>query len=169
MSKGAARDRVRQLIQEVVEGQGYEFVELEFKGGGKNQVLRIFIDKPTGISHRDCERISDQVGTVLDVEDLIAQAYTLEVSSPGLDRKLTKDADFERFEGRLAKVQTRIPLQNQKVFKGRLRGFQDGKIRLELGKGELLEIPLDVVNEARLEIDWAEEMARSKDAAEEEQ
>src|SRR6185369_1704194 len=131
-----------------------------FKGGGKNSILRIFIDKPDGISHRDCELVSEQVGTVLDVEDLINAAYTLEVSSPGLDRKLVKERDYIRFDGSLAKIQTRIPLQNQRVFKGRLRGLQNGKIRLELPKGELLEIPLDVVNEARLEFDWNEERAR---------
>jgi len=162
MSKGVERDRIRQLIQEVVEGQGYEFVDVEFKGGGKNSVLRIFIDKPDGISHRDCELVSEQVGTVLDVEDLITAAYTLEVSSPGLDRKLVQERDYIRFDGNLAKIQTRIPLKNQKVFKGRLRGFQNGNIRLELPKGELLEIPLDVVNEARLEFDWNEERARAR-------
>ena len=164
MSKGVERDRIRQLIAEVVEGQGYEFVDMEFKGGGKNSVLRIFIDKPDGISHRDCELVSEQVGTVLDVEDLITAAYTLEVSSPGLNRKLVKERDYIRFDGSLAKIQTRIPLQHQKVFKGRLRGLQNGNIRLELPKGDVLEIPLDVVNEARLEFDWNEERARARSA-----
>src|SRR5499426_2849794 len=147
MSMGVERGRIRQLVEDVVEGQGYEFVDMEFKGGGKNSILRIFIDKPTGISHRDCELVSEQVGTVLDVEDLIPFAYTLEVSSPGLDRKLAKESDYVRFEGKLARIQTRIPLNRQKVFKGRLRGFQNGKIQLELAQGESLEIPLDVVNE----------------------
>jgi len=86
----------------------------------------------------------------------------LEVSSPGLDRKLVKDSDYTRFEGKLAKVQTRIPLQNQKTFKGRLRGLQDGKVLLELPKGKVMEIPLDVVQESRLEFDWEEEKARRK-------
>jgi ribosome maturation factor RimP len=162
MSIGVERDRIRRLVEEVVEGQGYEFVDMELKGGGKNSILRIFIDKPTGVSHRDCELVSEQVGTVLDVEDLIPYAYTLEVSSPGLDRKLFKESDYTRFEGKLAKIQTRIPLNHQKVFKGRLKGLQDGKIRLELLKGDVLEIPLDVIHEARLEFDWAEEKARSK-------
>ena len=162
MSKGVARDRIRQVAQEVVEGQGYEFVDMEFKGGGNGSILRIFIDKPDGISHRDCELVSEQVGTVLDVEDIVPFSYTLEVSSPGLDRKLVKDSDYTRFAGKLAKIQTRIPLHHQKVFKGRLRGLQDGKIRLELRTGEVLDIPLDVVNQAHLEFDWEEEMARSK-------
>ena len=162
MSKRVERDRIRQLVQEVVEGQGYEFVEMEFKGGGNSSILRIFIDKPAGISHRDCELVSEQVGTVLDVEDLIPFSYTLEVSSPGLDRKLVKESDYERFEGRLAKIQARIPLRHQKVFKGRLRGLRNGNIRLELPNGDLMEIPYDVVAEARLEFDWEEEKARSK-------
>ena len=145
-----------------VESLGYELVELELKGAGNNSVLRIFIDRPEGIAHSDCGLVSEQVGTVLDVEDLIPFAYTLEVSSPGLDRKLVKESDYTRFEGKLAKIQTRIPLQSQKTFKGRLRGLQGGSILLEMPKGDVLEIPLDVVREARLEFDWAEEKARAR-------
>jgi ribosome maturation factor RimP len=163
MGMGIDRDRLRQLVTDSVEGLGYELVELELKGGGKNSVLRIFIDKPEGISHKDCALISEQVGTVLDVEDLIPFSYTLEVSSPGLDRKLVKESDYTRFEGKLARVQTRIPLQHQKAFKGRLRGLRGGNILLELPKGDVLEIPLEVVHETRLEFDWAEEKARSKE------
>jgi ribosome maturation factor RimP len=162
MGVGIERDRIRQLVTEVVEGLGYEVVELELKGGGKNSVLRIFIDKPEGISHKDCALVSEQVGTVLDVEDLIPFSYTLEVSSPGLDRKLVKDSDYTRFQGKRARIQTRIPLQHQKAFKGRLKGLDNGKILLELSDGGVLEIPLDVVHEARLEFDWAEEKARTK-------
>src|SRR5437867_6577806 len=154
MGMGEERSRVRQLVEEVVESQGYELVDVEFKGAGKSSLLRIFIDKPAGISHEDCELVSEQVGTVLDVEDLIPFSYTLEVSSPGLDRKLVKESDYTRFSGKLARIQTRIPLRQQKVFRGRLQGLQDGKVRLELPKGDLLDIPLDVIQEARLEFDW---------------
>jgi len=161
MSMGVEWGRVRQLIEQVVESQGYELVDAELKGAGKNSVLRLFIDRPDGITHRDCELVSEQVGTVLDVEDLIPFSYTLEVSSPGLDRKLVKEADYTRFEGKLARIQTRIPLNHQKVFRGYLKGLHDGKIRLELPTGDLLEIPLDVIQEARLEFDWAAEKSRS--------
>ena len=157
MGKEVERYRVRQLVSDVIESQGYELVEFELKGGGKNWVLRVFIDKPAGISHQDCELVSEQLGTVLDVEDVIPFSYTLEVSSPGLDRKLVKDSDYTRFEGKLAKVQTRVPLLNQKTFRGRLRGLQGGTVLLETPKGGLIEIPLDVIHEARLEFDWAEE------------
>jgi ribosome maturation factor RimP len=160
MSKGVEWDRIRRLIEQVVESQGYELVEAELKGAGNNSVLRIFIDKPAGISHHDCELVSEQVGTVLDVEDLIPYSYTLEVSSPGLERKLVKDSDYTRFDGKLARIQTRIPLNQQKVFRGRLQGLQDGKVRLELPQGKILEIPLDVIQEAHLEFDWAAEKSR---------
>jgi ribosome maturation factor RimP len=162
MGKGVDRDLVRQLAQQVLESQGYELVELELKGGGKHSVLRVFIDKPSGITHQDCELVSEQLGTVLDVEDLIPFSYTLEVSSPGLDRKLVKDSDYTRFAGKLAKVQTRVPLQNQKTFRGRLRGLQGVNVLLELPRGNVMEIPLDVIQESRLEFDWAEEKARNK-------
>jgi ribosome maturation factor RimP len=161
MSKGIEWDRLRRLIQDVAQRQGYELVDVEFKGGGKSSLLRVYIDKTAGISHRDCELVSEQVGTVLDVEDLIPFSYTLEVSSPGLDRKLVKESDYTRFEGKLARIQTRIPLNQQKVFRGRLQGLHDGKVRLELRQGNELDIPLDVIQEARLEIDWAAEMSRS--------
>ena len=160
MSMGVEWEQLRRLVEDTVESQGYELVDVELKGSGKNSILRIFIDKPAGISHRDCELVSEQVGTVLDVEDLIPFSYTLEVSSPGLERKLVKESDYTRFDGKLARIQTRIPLNQQKVFRGRLQGFRDGKIRLELPKGDLLDIPLDVIQEARLEIDWAAEMSR---------
>ena len=162
MGMGTEWDRIRRLIQEVVEGQGYELVDAELRGAGSHSVLRIFIDKPAGISHGDCELVSEQVGTVLDVEDLIPSSYTLEVSSPGLERKLVKESDYTRFGGKLARIQTRIPLRQQKLFRGRLQGLNDGKVRLELLNGELLEIPLDVIQEARLEFDWAAERQRGR-------
>jgi ribosome maturation factor RimP len=162
MSMGVEWDRLRRLIQDIVEGQGYELVDVEFKGAGKNSILRIFIDEPAGISHSDCELVSEQVGTVLDVEDLIPFSYTLEVSSPGLERKLVKESDYTRFGGKLARIQTRIPLRQQKVFRGRLQGLHEGKVRLELPKGDLLEIPLDVIDQARLEFDWTSERQKKE-------
>ena len=162
MSKGVEWDRIRRLIGQVVESQGYELVEAELRGAGNNSVLRIFIDKSTGISHHDCELVSEQVGTVLDVEDLIPSSYTLEVSSPGLERKLVKESDYTRFGGKLARIQTRIPLRQQKLFRGRLQGLIEGKVQLELPSGDLLEIPLDVIREARLEFDWAAERQRER-------
>ncbi len=157
---GVELDQIRQLVNEVVVAEGYDLVDLELKGSGRARVLRIFIDKEDGVSHRDCALISEQVGTVLDVEDLIQSSYTLEVSSPGLDRKLVTMDDFVRFEGHLARIQTQTPLHNQKIFKGRLQGLRGNNIQLELPESELLEIPFDVIREARLEVDWSLEMTR---------
>ncbi len=157
---GVELDQIRQLVGEIVDAEGFELVDLELKGAGRNRILRIFIDKEDGVSHGDCALISEQVGTVLDVEDLIQFSYTLEVSSPGLDRKLVRRNDFVRFEGHLVKIQTQSPLHNQKVFKGRLRGFQGDNVQLEMPKGELREIPFDLIREARLEVDWGFEMMR---------
>ena len=154
MGMGLDRNRIGQLVLEAVESLGYELVELDHKGSGNNSIVRIYVDKPDGISHSDCGLVSEQVGTVLDVEDVIPYKYTLEVSSPGLDRKLVRESDYTRFEGKLAKIQTRIPLQHQKVFKGRLKGLRDGSVAIELPNGSLMEIPLDVIQEARLEFEW---------------
>ena len=149
---GVELDRIRELVEQTVESEGYELVDIELKGAGQQRILRIFIDKEGGISHRDCELISEQVGTVLDVEDLIQFSYTLEVSSPGLDRKLVHKTDFTRFSGELARIQTKFLLHNQKVFRGRLRGLRKDVLQLELPDGEMLEIPLDGIREARLEV-----------------
>ena len=157
---GVELDQIRQIVDEIVVAEGFELVDLELKGSGRDRVLRIFIDKKDGVSHSDCTLISEQVGTVLDAEDLIQFSYTLEVSSPGLDRKLVSMNDFVRFEGHLAKIQTQSPLHNQKVFKGRLQGLQGDNIQLELPKGELLKIPFDLIRVARLEVDWDLEMIR---------
>src|ERR1700736_6011186 len=96
--------KVEEIAQRVAASDGIEVVEVELKGGGRNQFLRISIDKPEGVTHADCELVSHQVGTILDVEDVIPSHYTLEVSSPGLERKLLKLKDFERFQGKKAKV-----------------------------------------------------------------
>src|SRR3989442_9533338 len=103
MSKGIEWDRVRRLIQEVVESQGYDLVDAEFKGAGKSSFLRVFIDKPAGIFHLVCELVTEQVGTVLVVEDLIPFSYRLELSSPGLDRELAQESGYPLVEGKLAK------------------------------------------------------------------
>ena len=155
---GVELDRIRHIIGEIVEAEGYELVDVELKGSGRHRILRIFVDREGGISHRDCELISEQVGTVLDVKDLVQFSYTLEVSSPGLDRKLVSSNDFVRFEGYLAKVQTRFPLHDRKVFKGRLRGLEGDSVSVELDSGEVVAIPLEVIREARLEVDWESEI-----------
>jgi len=136
-------DQVRQIAERVAASSGLEVVEVEFRGGGKARMLRVFLDKPAsadpvagvthGVTHEDCANFSREFGTILDVEDAVpGGSYTLEVSSPGLDRKLTKPADFARFTGSRMKLTTRQPLNNNRHFEGRLESFHDGRLTLDL-------------------------------------
>ncbi|MFB3814896.1 MAG: ribosome maturation factor RimP [Terriglobales bacterium] len=126
-------DKVREIAERVAESSGLEVVDVEFRGGGKARMLRIFIDKPGGVTHEDCANVSREVGTILDVEDVVPGGqYLLEVSSPGLDRKLVKAADYERFAGSRVKLHTREPIEGTRHFEGRLEGLHDGRITLAL-------------------------------------
>jgi len=126
-------DRVREIAERVAASTGLEIVEVELRGGGKARMLRIFIDKPGGVTHEDCASLSREVGTILDVEDVIPGAsYLLEVSSPGLDRKLIRPADYERFTGSRVKLTTRQPVNGSHHFEGRLESFQQGRLTLEM-------------------------------------
>jgi ribosome maturation factor RimP len=134
-------DRVRQIAERVATSSGLEVLDVEFRGSGPARMLRVFLDKPgaeagdplAGVTHGDCANFSREFGTILDVEDAIpGSSYTLEVSSPGLDRKLTRPADFERFTGSRMKVMTRNPVNNNRYFEGRLESFRDGRLTLDL-------------------------------------
>jgi ribosome maturation factor RimP len=155
-------DPVREIVERVATSGGLEVVDVEMRGGGKSRMLRIFIDKPAGVTHEDCANLSREVGTILDVEDVIpGGSYVLEVSSPGLDRKLSRAADYERFTGSRVKLTTRNPVEGNRHFIGRLASFQDGRLTLELdseGKKSRaaesaprkLEIELENVEKANL-------------------
>ena len=132
-------DLVRAIADRVAASIGLEVLDVEFLGGGKARMLRVFLDKPAagndpmaGVTHADCANFSREFGTILDVEDVMPGAYTLEVSSPGLDRKLVKAADFTRFTGSRLKLMTRQPVNNNRHFEGRLESFQDGRLTLDL-------------------------------------
>jgi ribosome maturation factor RimP len=130
-------ERVREIADRVAASSGLEIVDIEFLGGGKAQMLRVFLDKLgndplAGVTHEDCATFSREFGTILDVEDVISGSYTLEVSSPGLDRKLVKAADFTRFTGSRLKLTTRQPVNNNRHFEGRLESFCDGRLTLDL-------------------------------------
>jgi len=163
-------DRIREIAERVAASSGLEVVEVEFLGGGKARLLRVFLDKPAagadplaGVTHEDCANFSREFGTILDVEDVMPGAYTLEVSSPGLDRRLTKAADFTRFTGSRMKLTTRQPVGNNRHFEGRLESFQDGRLTLDLSvashksrkkmgeaAGEKIEIEFANVEKANL-------------------
>ncbi|MGA3073201.1 MAG: ribosome maturation factor RimP [Bryobacteraceae bacterium] len=151
--KPAISSRIEEIAERVAGSEGIEVVEVEVKGGGKNQFVRISIDKPEGVTHGDCELISHQVGTILDVEDVVPGHYTLEVSSPGLERKLLKPRDYERFQGKKAKVTLRAPVENQRHWEGTLAGFTDGVISLEAA-GREIRFPFEQVEKANLKFEW---------------
>jgi ribosome maturation factor RimP len=154
-SKEGMVERITAIVQRVAEAEGIEVVEVQMLGGGKARMLRIFIDKPAGVSHADCEFISQQVGTILDVEDVVpGGGYTLEVSSPGLERKLSKPRDFERFVGQKAKVVLREPVENQRRWEGKLAGFSEGVVALEPSAGKVIHFPLTQVEKANLKFEW---------------
>ena len=176
-------ERIRAAAERVARSEGLEVVDVEWKVG-KQRFLRVYIDRvpqkvaaPDGvmaadvagaevlagdpdpkISHADCERVSQQLSVILDVEELIdgPAGYILEVSSPGLDRALKKPGDFERFVGRLAKISTGEPIGDAKFFEGRLAGFADGKVRMELKGKEprVVEIPLEGIRKANLVVEF---------------
>lgn len=125
-------ERVREIVDRVASSSGLEVVDVEFRGGGKSRMLRITIDKPAGVTHEDCASVSRELGTILDVEDAVAGSYLLEVSSPGLDRKLSRAAEFERFVGSLVKVTVREPITGSRHFEGRLESAHDGRITVIL-------------------------------------
>jgi ribosome maturation factor RimP len=167
-------ERVREIAERVAASSGLEIVEIEFLGGGKARMLRVFLDKPAagpitendplgGVTHEDCANFSREFGTILDVEDVMPGSYTLEVSSPGLDRKLIKAADFNRFTGSRLKLTTRQPVDNNRHFEGRLESFKDGRLTLDLSvashksrkkmgatAGEKIEIEFANVEKANL-------------------
>ncbi|MBI3208714.1 MAG: ribosome maturation factor RimP [Candidatus Solibacter usitatus] len=152
--KQALEDKVVEIAQRVGASEEIEIVDVQLLGGGNNRVLRIFIDKPEGVTHSDCENVSNQVGTILDVEDLIPGHYTLEVSSPGVERKLKTMRDFERFQGKKAKIQLREPVDDRRQWEGVLSGVTGGVIRLEASPGRFVEFPLEQVERANLKFEW---------------
>jgi ribosome maturation factor RimP len=173
-------EKIREAAERVARSEGLEIADVEWKIG-KQRFLRVYIDrvpKPAAelsdaagivgaaevandpypkISHADCERVSKQLSVILDVEELIpGPGYILEVSSPGMDRALNKPADFERFKGRLAKITTSEPVGEAKFFEGRLAGFGEGKVRMELkGKeARTIEVPIEMIRKANLVVEF---------------
>ncbi len=146
--------KIEEIAQRVAASEGIEVVEVEFKGGGGNQLVRISIDRPEGVSHADCELVSHQVGTILDVEDVVPGHYTLEVSSPGVERKLLKPSDYIRFQGKKAKIVLREPVESQRHLQGTLAGLENGTVSLDTGAGRVLRFPLNQVERANLKFEW---------------
>jgi len=154
-------EKIRAVAERVAQSEGLEVFDVEWKVG-KQRLLRVYIDRPSdsehpgfsGVTHQDCERVSEQLSVILDVEELVpgAASYVLEVSSPGLDRKLIKPADYERFAGRLAKIWLNEPIDHQSFMEGRLAGYADGIVKVNV-KDRELAVPYAAIRKANLVVE----------------
>ena len=154
-------DQIRAIAERVAASRGLTVWEIQSRRETSGHVVRVFIDRPgpaatpeESVSIEDCEQVNREISTILDVEDPLPFAYTLEVSSPGLDRPLRETADYGRFAGRLAKVVVREAVDNQKAFEGRLRGVDNGDVLLEAPNGRLHRLPLRLITRGRLEVEF---------------
>jgi ribosome maturation factor RimP len=142
--------KIEAIAERVAMGEGLTLIDIELKGGRSHPLLRIYIDKPGGVSHADCALVSEQMSAILDVEDFFPGSYLLEVSSPGLDRTLVKPREYAYFAGRRARVVLRDPVEDRKVFEGRLAGIEEGRVKLDLDDGGFTEVELSNVSKAKL-------------------
>ncbi|HEU4435090.1 MAG TPA: ribosome maturation factor RimP [Pyrinomonadaceae bacterium] len=162
MGNDSIAARVQEIAERVAIDHGLELVHAEVAGPDNKPIVRVFIDKPQGVTHEDCSDVSTHIGTILDVEDFIHASYTLEVSSPGLERGLYKRADYERFSGTNAKLKTRQPIGGQRNFRGRLLGLAGDEVVFEDRTNGRVQIPLDLITKANLEVDVEEELRRGR-------
>lgn len=160
MGNSSIAERLQELAERVAIDHGLELVHVEVAGPDNKPIVRVFLDKPQGVTHDDCSAVSLHLGTILDVEDFIHSAYTLEVSSPGIDRGLYKRADYERFAGNNAKLKTRQPIDGQRNFRGRLLGIDGDEVIFDDRTNGRVQIPLDLITKANLELDVEEELRR---------
>jgi ribosome maturation factor RimP len=161
MANESIAARVEELAERVAIDHGLELVHAEVAGPENKPIVRIFIDKPQGVTHEDCSEMSTHLGTILDVEDFIHASYTLEVSSPGLERGLYKRADFERFAGCQVKMKSRQPIGGQRNFRGRLLGLDGDDVLLEDRTSGQVRVPFDWITKANLEVDVNEVLRRA--------
>ena len=152
MTRPALPQQVEEMVLPIAGRLGLEVVDVELLGQGPRAVLRVFVDGPEGVTVEECAQVSEALSRQLDLHDLIPHAYTLEVSSPGLDRPLKREQDFYRFAGRRVELRTVEPVEGQRSFKGRLAGLVDGQVTLVV-EGRTIRIPRDRVALARLVVD----------------
>ena len=149
-------ERVEGVARRVTEGRGFELTDVEIKRDRNGTLVRLFVDKDGGIGLEDLQSVSEEVSAILDAEDPIPSTYTLEVSSPGLDRPLKNEADYRRFVGRLAKLSSYEPIDGRRHWLGRLTSFEDGIVTVSLEKegGTEARIPLSKLSHGRLEVEF---------------
>ncbi len=152
--KNGLIDRITELAERAISGSDIEIAEVQLRGGGKARLLRVYIDKPGGVTHGDCALVSERLGKLLDEEDALPDSYTLEVSSPGVERNLLKPRDFQRVVGQKIRLAVQEPIQGQTRFEGRLAQFAGEALELEIAPGELVHIPFKQVQKAKLKFEW---------------
>ena len=162
MGDQSIADKIREIAERVAIDHGLELVHTEVAGPDNSPIVRVFIDKPHGVTHDDCSEVSIHLGTILDVEDFIHASYTLEVSSPGLNRGLYKPTDYERFAGSLAKLKTRAAIEGQRNFRGNLLGLDGNDVLLDDRTSGKVRIPFETITKANLEVDVTDELRRAK-------
>ena len=153
--------QIRAIAERVAASRGLDVWDIQSRREAIGHVVRVFIDRPgpaataeESVSIEDCEQVNREISTILDVEDPLPCAYTLEVSSPGLDRPLRSAGDYARFAGRLAKVVVSEAVDNQKAFAGRLRGMDQGHVLLEAPNGRMHRLPLRLIARGRLDVEF---------------
>jgi ribosome maturation factor RimP len=151
--RASLETRIQNLAEQLAASLGVEIVLVEMKGSGNRPIVRTYIDRPGGVTLDDCERFSKRFSVLLDVEDSIPFSYIMEVSSPGLDRPLVKEADYQRFAGQSARVRTHSPIEGQRNFKGKILGAAQGRVELELAPGKKVEIAVQEIEKANLMIE----------------
>ncbi len=148
-------EKIIGLGEQAAAGTGIEIAEIQLRGAGKARLLRVYIDKPEGVTHGDCELISERFGALLDADEaLLEEGYTLEVSSPGVERKLSKPRDFERVVGQKIRVALRESIDGQQRFEGKLTGFVGNTLEVEVAPAHTLRIPFEQVQKANLKFEW---------------
>lgn len=146
-------DKIREIAQRVATSEDLELYDIELHRGGKRWIVRIYIDKPSGVGLNDCALVSRQIGLIMDVDDVIPYSYLLEVSSPGLTRPLRKKEHFKKAIGQLAKIKTYNIIEDRKIFVGKLKALSQGDIILwDKNMEKDVTIPLDNINKANLEL-----------------
>jgi ribosome maturation factor RimP len=147
-------EKIRAAAERVASSAGLDVVDVEWKVG-RQRFLRVTVDKPGGVTHGDCERVSQELGVLLDVEELVpgTKGYVLEVSSPGLDRILRHPAEFQRFVGRLVRISLTQPVEQSSFYEGRLAGLADGQVQLEV-QGRVLALPFELIRKAQLVVEF---------------
>jgi ribosome maturation factor RimP len=150
------KEAVRGIAERVTASRGFELVDVEVKREPRGHRVRLFVDKEGGISLDELQSVSEEVSAILDAEDPVDSSYTLEVSSPGLDRPLRGEADYRRFLGRLARISSYEPVDGRRHWTGRLRSVEDGVVSLDLEheNGEPARIPMDKIAHGRLEVEF---------------